>query len=90
MTFFIKMMSLSRAAALPPSIAVSSSAVRPLVLSSLSDSDWSDHGLSVPNRIWSAPWGTDHLNELLFGQEVVVRSAFKDKSCVKPHMRSSD
>ena len=45
----------SRVAALLPSIAVSSSGVRPLVLRRWRDSDWSDQGLSVPKRMWSQP-----------------------------------
>lgn len=65
----------SSVAALPPSMAVSSSGVRPLVLRRWRDSDWSDQGLSVPKRMWSQPCA-DHLDEFLFGEEVVVRSAF--------------
>ena len=45
----------SSVAALLPSIAVSSSGVRPLVLRRWRDSDWSDQGLSVPKRMWSEP-----------------------------------
>ena len=45
----------SSVAALPPSMAVSSSGVRPLVLRRWRDSDWSDQGLSVPKRMWSEP-----------------------------------
>lgn len=65
----------SSVAALLPSIAVSSSGVRPLVLRRWRDSDWSDQGLSV-QRECGQSMCADHLDEFLFGEEVVVRSAF--------------
>ena len=73
----------SSVAALLPSIAVSSSGVRPLVLRRWRDSDWSDQGLSV-QRECGQSMCADHLDEFLFGEEVVVRSAFKT-SAVSSH-----